>query len=288
LIVQHALSELRRSPQFANKPKGLYRKWRLRHRHDNRQAGRDRPPWRRRQQASLTIPSFDLTLHVGPANALDTARALGIDDMWDNQSHRHELLGANLASIGETLVPNYFDSVLRLGEYPVTVLDQADAMASLAADTQRSPAHFVVNVLLDGRPVYSEQSGRTPLGLASGQMGDLSGTSLGQVKGIESASMVGTAPGQKGRSAAGARLDRRVLEQPRAGRVGRRPARWAHCEQGLPEPGRGAGGHLLRGDEFDLPVDGPEPKALPGGGPHRLTPPAGCDLTDMVRRRDRR
>ncbi|MGE5156129.1 MAG: transglycosylase domain-containing protein, partial [Betaproteobacteria bacterium] len=120
---------------------------------------------------SLNIPFFDLTLHVGAANVLATARDAGIDSMWDAHGKRQDLRTADIAA---TMVPNHFDTVLGIGQYPITVQDHANGMATMAAGGKRAEAHFVIKVLQDGKPVYSEKLGIVKdLGLTSGQIGDL-------------------------------------------------------------------------------------------------------------------
>jgi membrane peptidoglycan carboxypeptidase len=101
--------------------------------------------------ASLNVPYFALTEKVGPARVIATAHAAGIGAMWipataDQAQQRRELpeeAGAFGPEVG-------------LGEYPVTVVDQATAMATLAAGGVRHPAHFVRRVSKDFSTVYAE------------------------------------------------------------------------------------------------------------------------------------
>ncbi len=130
------------------------------------------PLWRAAVN-SLNIPFFDLTLHVGAANVLATARDAGIDSMWDGNGKRQDL---RTADIPATMVPNHFDSVLGIGQYPITVQDHANGMATMAAGGKRAEAHFVIRVMQDGRPVYGEKLGLKDLGLTQGQVGDLDAT----------------------------------------------------------------------------------------------------------------
>jgi hypothetical protein len=122
--------------------------------------------------ASLSVPFFDITANLGAANVLATARDAGIDDMWDGNYVRRDLRTADTA----TMVPNHFGIDLGIGQYPVTVLDQANAMATMAAKGKRAQAHFVKEVIQKGLPVYSEALVTTDLGVTPGQFADLDAT----------------------------------------------------------------------------------------------------------------
>jgi membrane peptidoglycan carboxypeptidase len=54
------------------------------------------------------------------------------------------------------LTPSRFDITLGLGQYPVTVLDQANAMATFAAGGLRAKVHFVRSVAVAGKVRYTE------------------------------------------------------------------------------------------------------------------------------------
>jgi membrane peptidoglycan carboxypeptidase len=102
--------------------------------------------------STLYVPMYDVTLSVGPARVVDMARQAGIDTMRADDGTRVDLRTVN----PNTLVPSRFDTVLGLGQYPVTVLDQANAMATFAAGGLRATAHFVQRVAAGGRVVYSD------------------------------------------------------------------------------------------------------------------------------------
>ncbi len=126
--------------------------------------------------ASLNIPFFDLTLHLGAANVLQMARDAGIDYMWapiNGQSVRQDLRNADIPA---TEVPNHFGNELGIGQYPITVLDHANGMATVAAGGKRAEAHFVEKVFKNDQPVYSETLATKDLGLTPGQIGDLDAT----------------------------------------------------------------------------------------------------------------
>jgi membrane peptidoglycan carboxypeptidase len=123
--------------------------------------------------ASLNVPFYDVTLSTTPTAVLTMARDLGIDAMWNDLGVRQDLLSAsNLSS----LVPSQFDTILGLGQYPVTVLDQANAMATLAAGGRRAHAHFVRDVRRADQVVYAETlpGANLPPVLAPAHSADLS------------------------------------------------------------------------------------------------------------------
>ena len=107
--------------------------------------------------ASLTVPFYGLTEQLGAAKVIDMARAAGIEDMWgttaDGKQKRVDLRTAP----GADVAPKYFGTEVGIGQYPVTVVDQANSMATFAADGVRATAHFVRSVSKDGKVVYAEK-----------------------------------------------------------------------------------------------------------------------------------
>jgi membrane peptidoglycan carboxypeptidase len=103
--------------------------------------------------ASLNIPFYEVTMSVGAQKVLEMARAAGIDNMWNDARVRQPLVGADLSK----LVPSQFDTVLGIGQYPITVLDHANGLATFAAGGLRATAHFVSQVLDNDKVVYSER-----------------------------------------------------------------------------------------------------------------------------------
>jgi membrane peptidoglycan carboxypeptidase len=101
---------------------------------------------------SLNVPLYDVTVSVTPAKVLAMARDAGIDHMWTDDRRRVDLRTADPTE----LTPSRFDIILGLGQYPVTVLDQANAMATFAAGGLRAKVHFVRSVALAGKVKYTE------------------------------------------------------------------------------------------------------------------------------------
>jgi membrane peptidoglycan carboxypeptidase len=147
--------------------------------------------------ASLTIPFFSVTERVGATAVIERARAAGIEAMWtpgtaDGPAQRYDLTG-RVAD----LTPEPFGPDVALGLYPVTVLDQANAMATFAAGGRRSAAHFVERVGKDFTSVYAATL-RTSVALDPAAVADvswvLSQNPAGQLPdGRSSASLSGSA-----------------------------------------------------------------------------------------------
>jgi membrane peptidoglycan carboxypeptidase len=104
--------------------------------------------------SSLNVPFYQLTLSVGPTNVLALARDAGIDAIWTDGRERIDL--RSVADMG-TVVPAQVDTFLGIGQYPVTVLDHANGMATMAAAGQRADVHFVTKVMKGDAPVYGER-----------------------------------------------------------------------------------------------------------------------------------
>jgi membrane peptidoglycan carboxypeptidase len=121
---------------------------------------------------SLNVPLYDVTQIVGANHVLALARDAGIDTMWTDDRARVDLRTTDV----NTLLPSRFDLVLGIGQYPVTVLDQANAMATFAAGGLRARAHFVRTVASGAEVVYGEpvpDAGQARI-LTAAQVADLS------------------------------------------------------------------------------------------------------------------
>jgi membrane peptidoglycan carboxypeptidase len=101
---------------------------------------------------SLNVPFYDVTLSVTPAKVLEMARDAGIDYMWNDARERQDL--RTLTDFGN--VRDNFDPILGIGQYPVTVMDHANGMATFAANGLRAQAHFVVSVKKGEDLLFSE------------------------------------------------------------------------------------------------------------------------------------
>jgi membrane peptidoglycan carboxypeptidase len=102
---------------------------------------------------SLNVPFYQVTLSVSPAKVLQMARDAGIEYMWTDDLERRDLRGVQ--DMG-TEVPSKFDTILGIGQYPITVVDHANGVATMAAGGLRANAHFVQTVLKGDQVVYGE------------------------------------------------------------------------------------------------------------------------------------
>jgi membrane peptidoglycan carboxypeptidase len=105
---------------------------------------------------SLNTPYFALTDKVGGARVIDTARAAGIGSMWAYTGNGAVRRIDLTRSAGSEVFPKYFNTEVGLGQYPVTVLDQAGGMATFAARGLAAKTHFLKQVWEHGKQTYGE------------------------------------------------------------------------------------------------------------------------------------
>jgi membrane peptidoglycan carboxypeptidase len=123
---------------------------------------------------SLNNPMYEVTQDIGAAKVIDMAHAAGVGAMWIPDSpnttrQRYDLVDKT----GDQLTPRPFNDDIALGEYPITVLDQANAMATFAAGGLRAQAHFVVSASKGGQRLYTEPSAKPVRVLSSAAAADL-------------------------------------------------------------------------------------------------------------------
>jgi membrane peptidoglycan carboxypeptidase len=145
--------------------------------------------------ASLNVSFYGLTASVTPAKVLEMARDAGIESIWTDSRERQDL--SQVKDMGQ-VTPAKFDIIVGLGQYPVTVLDQANAMATYAAGGVRAEAHFVAKVMKGDNVVYGEKLPTadqrrilTPQAIADLDYA-LSQTQAGKLTGRDSASKTGS------------------------------------------------------------------------------------------------
>ncbi|WP_238013150.1 transglycosylase domain-containing protein [Dactylosporangium sp. AC04546] len=98
---------------------------------------------------SLNTPFYGLTEAVGAAKVVDVAHAAGVTTMWatvDNRVRRVDLARPE----------GLFGTEVGIGQYPVTVLDQAAGMATFAARGLAARTHFLKEVWTDRKKTYGE------------------------------------------------------------------------------------------------------------------------------------
>jgi membrane peptidoglycan carboxypeptidase len=116
---------------------------------------------------SLNVPFYDVTVAVGVPAVLTMARDLGITALWTDNRDRVDLTAADL-----TAPEGLFGYEVGIGQNPVTVLDQAAAMATLAAGGVPAPTHFVREVRKGDDVLYVEPAPGDAV-LAPDQVADL-------------------------------------------------------------------------------------------------------------------
>lgn len=120
--------------------------------------------------ASLNVPFFDLTEHLGTGNVLEMAAKAGVDFMWANVDGQPEPVRTDLrGKSGQELAPR-FSTEVGIGQYGITVLDHANGMATFAAGGKRAQAHFVREVRKGDDAVYVEPLAQTSIGLSPEQL----------------------------------------------------------------------------------------------------------------------
>jgi membrane peptidoglycan carboxypeptidase len=108
--------------------------------------------------ASLNVPYYALTQRVGTEAVVELARSAGIRAMWLPETPETPRRRIDL----EPDTPaDRFGPDIALGRYPVTVVDQANGMATLAADGRRATAHFVRSVHRHGETIFTERTATT-------------------------------------------------------------------------------------------------------------------------------
>ncbi len=130
--------------------------------------------------ASLNVPFFDLTEHLGTANVIESAAKAGIDSMWANVPGQSSAVRTDLrGKSGRDLAP-MFSTEVGIGQYGITPLDHANGMATFAAGGKRAQAHFVKSVMKGEDEVYKEALTQTEIGLDQKQI-DMLDYTLNQV-----------------------------------------------------------------------------------------------------------
>ncbi|MGC1214215.1 MAG: transglycosylase domain-containing protein, partial [Micromonospora sp.] len=94
---------------------------------------------------SLNVPFYYITEKIGPDKVLDMAKQAGVTTMWrtdTNPAKAYDLTKAD----PKDLAPSPFFNVIGYGQYPITVLDHANGVATFANEGVYNKAHFVKKV----------------------------------------------------------------------------------------------------------------------------------------------
>ncbi|HEY0700185.1 MAG TPA: transglycosylase domain-containing protein, partial [Micromonospora sp.] len=94
---------------------------------------------------SYNVPFYHVTAKIGPDKVVDMAKAAGVTMMWTTSDDPPK--GIDLTkTTGKEVAPEPFFNVVGYGQYPITVLDHANGLATLANRGKYYKAHFVVSV----------------------------------------------------------------------------------------------------------------------------------------------
>ncbi|SCG50214.1 transglycosylase domain-containing protein [Micromonospora inositola] len=91
---------------------------------------------------SLNVPFYYVTQEIGPDKVVEMARNAGVTMMWQtdtNPAKPHDLTKEK----PQDLAPAPFYHVVGYGQYPITVLDHANGVATFANGGKYIKAHFV-------------------------------------------------------------------------------------------------------------------------------------------------
>ncbi|MEV4760911.1 transglycosylase domain-containing protein [Micromonospora sp. NPDC049559] len=97
-------------------------------------------------EQSYNVPFYHVTEKIGPAKVVDIAKAAGVNTMWTVPAKGDPEAIDLTRKKGEDVAPAPFYHVVGYGQYPITVLDHANGLATLAAGGMYNKAHFVVKI----------------------------------------------------------------------------------------------------------------------------------------------
>ncbi|MEU5720958.1 transglycosylase domain-containing protein [Micromonospora sp. NPDC047738] len=94
---------------------------------------------------SLNVPFYYVTQEIGPDKVIDMAKRAGVTTMWrtdTNPATAYDLTKKDPKDVA----PDPFYHVVGYGQYPITVLDHANGVATFANQGVYNKAHFVRKV----------------------------------------------------------------------------------------------------------------------------------------------
>jgi len=92
---------------------------------------------------SYNVPFYHVTEQIGADKVVGMAKAAGVATMWNTADNKpYDLTTADPKEVA----PSPFFNVVGYGQYPVTVLDHANGVATLANRGVYNKAHFVISV----------------------------------------------------------------------------------------------------------------------------------------------
>jgi membrane peptidoglycan carboxypeptidase len=122
---------------------------------------------------------YGVGVKVGPDKVIDMAHAMGIQHVWDGNDKRYDLSDKGDGQTtwsGAQLFPTHISPEVAIGQYGITVMDNAAGVATIANGGVHFETHFVQSVSRGGQPVYNEVTKLTNLSqsmhLSRDQMAD--------------------------------------------------------------------------------------------------------------------
>lgn len=97
-------------------------------------------------EKSYNVPFFHVTQKIGPDKVVDMAKKAGVTTMWGTSGNGVSKAFDLTKTKAEDLVRSPFDYVVGYGQYPITVLDHANGMATMANRGKYNKAHFVLKI----------------------------------------------------------------------------------------------------------------------------------------------
>jgi membrane peptidoglycan carboxypeptidase len=139
------------------------------------------PLWFALQQSMNTV-FYAVGEKVTANKILNMAHAMGINHMWATVSSdggktvKPQRIDFNTDNPGQLYGGKYFDTEVSIGQYPVTVADHANGVATIANYGVEAQEHFVLSVSRGGDVVYKEATPKQSLiktmGLTQEEMDD--------------------------------------------------------------------------------------------------------------------
>ncbi|MEH1012655.1 transglycosylase domain-containing protein [Micromonospora sp. CPCC 206060] len=91
---------------------------------------------------SYNVPFYYMAMDIGADKVVDVAKRAGVTTMWGNDEKPYDLVTKS----AKDLTRDPFDYPVAYGQYPITVLDHANGVATFANNGVYNKAHFVIKI----------------------------------------------------------------------------------------------------------------------------------------------
>jgi len=142
--------------------------------------------WEATEQ-SLNTPFFALAEKVSARKVIEMAASAGVRGMWATVPDPTSPTGVAAVhkdlttTPTEQLVPHFFQNEVGIGQYPITVLDQAVGVSVLATRGKATTGHFVQQIFKDGKLRHAERIVAKPIDGLTPEMVDNANWALQKV-----------------------------------------------------------------------------------------------------------